>query len=127
MTNQNLDYDLAGQVIGCAMEVHRELGHGFNEKVYKNSLAIELCKQGFEVEVEKKIKVYYKGDVVGDFSADIIVKKELILELKAVENLKATNTTDGLIINFGAASLQFKKKFKDYLRTSSLAPKLQSS
>jgi len=56
MTTQHLNYDLAGQVIGCAMEVHRELGHGFNEKVYQNSLAIELRKQGFKIEEEKKSK-----------------------------------------------------------------------
>jgi GxxExxY protein len=138
MITQNSDYDLAGQVIGCAMEVHRELGHGFNEKVYKNALAIELRKQGFDVEVEKKIKVDYKGCLVGDFAADIIVKEELILELKAVENLcpaheaqlvnylKATNTVNGLLINFGAASLQFKKKFKEYQPKPTTPPKLQS-
>ena len=86
MSIEEATYDLAGQVIGADMEVHRELGYGFNENVYKNSLTVELRKQGFECEVEKKIKVYYKGVIVGDFSADIIVKKILILELKALTN-----------------------------------------
>ena len=76
--------------------------------------------------------------MVGDFAADIIVKEELILELKAVENLcpaheaqlvnylKATNTANGLLINFGAASLQFKKKFKEYQPKPPTPLKLQS-
>jgi len=139
MPDPNSDYDLAGQVIGCAMEVHRQLGYGFNEKVYKNALAIELKEKGFEIEVEKKIKVYYKATVVGDFAADIMVENELILELKAVKSLnpaheaqlvnylKATNTANGLLINFGSSSLQFKKKFKDYNLKQSPPPKLQSN
>lgn len=120
------EYDLAGQVIGCAMEVHRELGHGLNESVYKKSLAIELAKNGFEVIVEKKIRVFYKGHDVGDFSADIYVNKSLIVELKAVRNildeheaqfvnyLSATSTEECVLVNFGAPSLQFKKKFRTY-------------
>lgn len=119
-------YDLAGQIIGCAMEVHRELGHGFTEQVYKNSLVIELQAKGFTVEIEKQIKVYYKGHIVGNFAADLYVNETLILELKAlrtlapehevqlVNYLTATGTKEGLLINFGAKSLQFKKKFKDY-------------
>lgn len=120
------NYDLAGQVIGCAMEVHRELGHGFCESVYHNALAFELTSKGFEVLSEHKIKVFYKNHIVGDFSADLFVNQSLIVELKAVSAvneahevqlvnyLNATNQPEGLLINFGAASLQFKKKFKDY-------------
>jgi len=126
MNQDTQQYDLPGQVIGLAMEVHRELGHGFNEIVYQNSLALELRNNGFNVEIEKKIKVYYKGHEVGDFATDIMVNEILILELKAVQNiieahetqlvnyLTATGTSEGLLINFGAPSLQFKKKFKDY-------------
>jgi GxxExxY protein len=117
-------YDLAGKVIGCAMEVHSELGHGLNESVYQKSLAIELSTNGFEVIVEKKIRVYYKGHDVGFFSADLFVNEVLIIELKAVQiilpeheaqlvnYLSATKTEEGLLINFGAPSLQFKKKYK---------------
>jgi GxxExxY protein len=119
-------YDLGGQIIGCAMEVHREMGHGFNENVYKNSLAIELQDKGFTVELEKQIKVYYKGHVVGNYAADVYVNELIILELKAiralapehevqlVNYLTATGVNDGLLINFGAKSLEFKKKYKDY-------------
>ena len=137
MKKQEQKYDLAGQVIGCAMEVHRELGHGFNENVYKNALAVELRKQGYACVLEKKIKVYYKDVVVGDFSADIVVNDDLILELKAltrllaaheaqlVNYLTATNNQEGLLINFGAPSLQYKKKFKDYTPQSTEPPRLQ--
>lgn len=116
----------ANEVIGCAMEVHSELGHGLNESVYQKSLAIELATKGFQVIVEKKIKVFYKGNDVGHFSADILVNQSLIIELKAVQHildqheaqlvnyLAATNTEEGLLINFGAPSLQFKKKYKTY-------------
>ena len=123
-------YDLAGLIIGCAMEVHRELGYGFAESVYKNALAIELQSQGFTITLEQPIKVYYKNHVVGSFFADTIVNDSIILELKAIRTLAAehevqlvnyltaTNTQEGLLINFGAKSLQFKKKFKDYKSTS---------
>ncbi len=120
------EYDLAGQVIGCAMEVHRELGCGFCESVYHKALKIELEAKGFVVLSEHKIKVFYKGHTVGDFSADLMVNNTLILELKStraldvthevqlVNYLTATNQPEGLLINFGANSLQFKKKFKNY-------------
>lgn len=124
-------YDLAGRIIGCAMEVHREMGHGFNENVYKNALANELREQGFTVELEKQIKVYYKGHIVGNYAADVYVNEIIILELKSiralapehevqlVNYLTATGITDGSLINFGAKSLEFKKKFKDYKSTNS--------
>ncbi len=122
------NYDIAGQIIGCAMEVHREMGHGFNEAVYQNALAIELRDQGFTVVLEKKIKVYYKGHVVGNYSADVFVNELIILELKSIRTLApehevqlvnyltATGVSQGLLINFGATSLEFKKKFKDYIK-----------
>ncbi|MFK7909432.1 MAG: GxxExxY protein [Akkermansiaceae bacterium] len=138
MSKPETKYDLTGQVIGCAMVVHRKLSHGFNENVYKNSLAIELRKKGFGCVVEKKIKVFYKGFVVGDFSADIVVNDVLIIELKAVTNLlpaheaqlvnylTATDSEEGLLLNFGAPSLQYKKKFKDFKPKSTEPPILQS-
>ncbi len=137
MSIQETKYDLAGQVIGCAMEVHRELGLGFNENVYKNSLAVELRNHDFVCEVEKKIKIYYKEIIVGDFSADIVVNETLILELKAIANilpvheaqlvnyLTATDSKEGLLLNFGTPSLQYKRKFKDYKPKSTEPPKLQ--
>ncbi len=119
-------YDLAGQVIGCAMEVHRTLGAGFLEVVDRNALLIELKNDGIEAIPEKKIKVLYRDVQVGFYSADLLVRDRLIVELKAtlqlqsqdevqlVNYLTATGLEEGLLLNFGAASLQFKKKYLNY-------------
>lgn len=118
------NYDLAGQVIGAAMEVHRCLGPGFLESVYEKALLIELETSKFTVEKQKPLQVIYKDQCVGDFIADIIVDKQLIIELKSVQSilpihevqlvnyLTATAIDEGLLLNFGTDSLQFKKKFR---------------
>jgi GxxExxY protein len=118
------EYDLAGQVIGLAMKVHRTLGSGFLESVYQKALLYELTKAGFKVASDKLIQVRYEGVIVGDFKADLIVNDELIVELKAVSGfivehevqlvnyLTATGIELGLLLNFGARSLEFKKKFR---------------
>lgn len=116
--------DLTGTIIGAAMKVHRTLGPGFLESVYRHALAHELKRQGIPVESEVKLTVHYDGVAVGDFTADMVVDKQLIVELKAVSALTqahevqtvnyltATGIEVGLLINFGAASLEFKKKFR---------------
>lgn len=118
------EYDLAGQVIGLAMKVHRTLGPGFLESVYQRALLYELVKAHFKVESDKAIQVSYEGVIVGDFKADLIVNDELIVELKAVPGiivehevqlvnyLTATGKDIGLLVNFGGRSLEFKKKFR---------------
>ena len=118
------EYDLAGQVIGLAMKVHRTLGPGFLESVYQKALLYELVKAGHRVESDKPIQVRYEGVIVGDFKADLIVNDELIVELKAVSGLvvehevqlvnylTATGKDLGLLVNFGGRSLEFKKKFR---------------
>jgi len=122
-------YDLAGRVIGLAMIVHRTLGPGFNESVYHNALCLELAEAGMDFESKSKLCVFYKDKPVGDFEADLIVESALIVELKAVENLvkahevqlvnylATTKMNDGLLLNFGAESLQYRKKFRIYKRT----------
>jgi GxxExxY protein len=119
------EYDLAGQIIGLAMKVHRTLGPGFLESVYQKALFYELVKAGFKVESDKPIQVRYEGVIVGDFKSDLIVNDELIVELKAVSGiivehevqlvnyLAATGKDNGLLINFGGRSLEYKKKFKN--------------
>ena len=122
-------YDLAGNVIGCAMRVHRELGPGFLEKVYQNAMAIELAETGLEFELEKRIRVLYREQVIGDYVADIVVcdkESEIVVELKAVtalttahevqvvNYLTATGIDIGLLLNFGGESLQFKKKHRKF-------------
>ena len=94
--------DLTATIIGCAMKVHRTLGAGFLESVYQKALLHELRKSGFRVESEKAIQVFYDGELVGDFKADIIVQNEIILELKAVQ---ALNTTDEVqLVNYLTAT-----------------------
>ena len=117
------DNSLSGTIIGCAMKVHRTLGSGFLESVYQKALLHELRKRGLQVESEKAIQVFYDGELVGDFQADIVVQNEIILELKAVQTLNtahevqlvnyltATGKDVGLLFNFGGRSLEFKKKF----------------
>ena len=79
--------EITENIIGAAYKVHNTLGSGFLEKVYQNSLVIEIRALGFSVEVEKHIKVYYHGEVVGNYVADIIVDGKVLLEIKAVKEL----------------------------------------
>ena len=106
------------------MKVHRTLGFGFLESVYGKALTGELKLAGHGVEAEAPIKVWYDNQVVGDFYADLVVDQSVIVELKAVERLAvahevqlvnyltATNRDEGLLLNFGAERLEFKKKFR---------------
>ena len=119
---------LTERVIGLAMKVHRSLGPGFLESVYREALVVELSNAGVRVAQEKRIGVTYDGAPVGDFVADILVDERIILELKAVEALHrahemqtvhyltATGLDIGLLINFGAERLQFKRKYRLQLR-----------
>jgi len=120
------DQELTEEIIGCAMKVHSTLGPGFLESVYQKALAHELGKSGLKVECEKPIAVHYDGILVGDFSADMFVEERLILELKAnqalvtanevqlVNYLTATGVEIGLLLNFGAERLEFKRKTRTY-------------
>ena len=115
---------LTQQIIGCAMQVHRVLGAGFLESVYQQALAHELRKAGLQVECERSIQVIYDGVVVGNFFADMLVQSIVIVENKAVQQiavahevqlvnyLTATGFDIGLLLNFGAQSLQFKRKHR---------------
>jgi len=104
--------DLTYKINGAVYEVNKELGSGFLEKVYEKALLLELSDRGIKAESQVPIKVEYKGKEVGDYYADIIVEKKVILEIKAVEALKkiheaqllnylkATGYKIGLLINF---------------------------
>jgi len=118
--------DLTQKIIGAAMKVHKELGPGFLESVYQNALLIELRNRGIHAEANVRISVHYCGELVGDFVADVFVKAEVILELKAAQEihavhelqlvnyLQATGKEVGLVLNFGAPSLQVKRKHKTF-------------
>ena len=117
---------LTERIIGCAMEVHRQLGPGYLESVYEKALSIELRETGLECANQVSIPVFYRSQPVGDFVADVIVEGKVIVELKAcqelhvqheaqlVNYLSATGIDNGLLFNFGAPSLQFKRKFRLY-------------
>lgn len=102
-----------GEFLNAFYDVYNELGYGFLERVYKNSLYKELKKRGFNCSTERSIPVYYQGELVGDFFADIIVDNDVILELKAVKHLlpeheaqlmnylRATDVEVGWLLNFG--------------------------
>jgi GxxExxY protein len=118
---------LTDRIIGCAYAVHNALGPGFLEKVYENALRLELDEAGLAVEQQQPVPLCYRGQLVGDFYADLIVAGRVIVELKAVQNvakehevqlvnyLTATGIDDGLLINFGW-SVDVKRKFRKYRR-----------
>ena len=113
MTTKYLHADLTDKIIKCFYTVYNELGYGFLEKVYENSLCNELRNAGLKVYAQQPIDVYYKTDLVGEYYADIIVDNKVIIELKAIETLrevhgnqlvnylKATDIEVGLLLNFG--------------------------
>lgn len=121
-----LHRDLTKSILKLFYDVYNELGYGFLERVYQNSLYYELKENGFQVETQKKIKVYYKGNEVGEYIADIIVNDLVILELKAQEclveanefqlinYLKATECEVGLLLNFGKKPEFIRKVYQNY-------------
>lgn len=116
-----LHEELTNLIIKTFYEVYNELGYGFLEKVYQNSLYLELKNKGLKVEAQKRIPVFYKGTEVGEYFADLMVEDKIILELKAAdyiviefENqilnyLRATDCEVGLLLNFGKKP-EFKRK-----------------
>ena len=123
--------DLTEKIIGAFYRVHNVLGYGFSEKVYENALAIELRKLGLKVGQQARIVVYYNGEVVGEYQADLVVNGVVIIELKAVRQLadeheaqllnylKATPIEVGLLLNFGPKA-EIKRKVYDNERKGSL-------
>ena len=113
--------ELSYKIIGIAMEVHRELGPGFLEKVYENSMMLLLKEKGIEAKQQYPIPVHFKGTKIGEYFADILVDDKVILELKTVDKitnlfrakaihyLKATENKLAIIINFKSESLQYER------------------
>lgn len=111
-----MDYlhsEITGEILNAFYDVYNELGYGFLERVYKNALYKELGQRSFDCSTERSIPVYYKGELVGDYFADIIIENKIIIELKAVKQilpeheaqltnyLRATDAEVGLLLNFG--------------------------
>ena len=119
--------DITGRVIGCAMKVHSTLGNGFQEVIYQRCMAIEMRKQGINYRREFEMPIIYDGQRVGTRRVDFYVENNIMVELKAVitledvhlaqakNYLEAYNVDVGLLINFGARSLQFKRLYNHKL------------
>jgi GxxExxY protein len=113
MNQELIHKELTEKIIGVFFDVYNELGHGFLESVYRNSMQIALQSQGLRVECEVAIPVWFRGSDVGDFRADMIVQDSVLLELKmaqaidwsheaqAMNYLRATRLEVGLVLNFG--------------------------
>ena len=115
--------DVTGEIIGCAMEVHRQLGSGFQEYIYQRALEIEFQNRKVKAQREFEIKIHYKGEYIGLRRVDFLVHDAITVELKAVSELQdnhiaqavnyieASSYPIGLLINFGSKSLQFKRLY----------------
>ena len=127
--NQPMDDELTYKIIGCAMQVHKTLGNGFQEVIYQRCLAIEMGKQGIVFVREQEIPIYYDGIEVGMRRVDFLVEDRVMVELKALTELEdvhlaqglnyltAYNLDKGLLINFGGRSLEVKRLFRKNKRS----------
>ena len=116
-----LHKEITEQIIGASFEVYRVLGYGFLERVYQRAMKVELESRGLTAEIEKNIIVRYKGVSVGEYRADIFVNECVITELKVaptleirvesqlLNELKATGSRAGLLVNFGKEKVEFKR------------------
>ncbi len=115
------EFDLCGKIIGAAMKVHAALGNGFQEVIYQRALSIELRENAILHRREHEMPIYYKGEHIGTRRVDFLVDGNISVELKAITQLEdvhiaqainyleAYNIETGLLINFGAKSLQFHR------------------
>lgn len=129
LTRTNID-ELTHRVIGCAMEVHRALGNGFQEVIYQRALAVELELNKITFAREYEMPVFFKDVQVGSRRVDFLVEECLSIELKALNGLdnanlaqgknylEAYNLPTGLLINFGTPSLEFKRLFNNKYKSS---------
>ncbi len=123
--------ELSEKIIAVFFAVHNELGYGFSEKVYQKAYGIALHEKGIKVDEQVPIKVYFHGQLVGEFFADMVVNDLILLELKSasaiieeyeaqlLNYLKATEIEVGYVLNFGK-SASFKRKILDNERKGSL-------
>jgi len=124
----NIDVnDITRKIIGCAMKVHTTLGNGFQEVIYQRALAIEMQKQNLVFQREMEMTIFYDGINIGTRRVDFFVEDKVMVELKAHEKIEdvhkaqainyceAYNIADGLLINFGGKSLEFKRVYNKKL------------
>ena len=119
---KNMKYEeLTHKIIGCAMRVHSALGNGFQEVIYQRAMEIEMADNGILFSREYEMPVYYKNQQIGTRRVDFLVEQYISVELKAIINLEDVHLAQainyleaydlevGLLINFGAKSLEFKR------------------
>ena len=124
----NIDVnDITRKIIGCAMKVQTTLGNGFQEVIYQRALAIEMQKQNLVFQREMEMTIFYDGINIGTRRVDFFVEDKVMVELKAHEKIEdvhkaqainyceAYNIADGLLINFGGKSLEFKRVYNKKL------------
>jgi len=129
MINENYpESALTGKIIGCCMEVHRQLGNGFQEIIYQKALEIEMASQGLSFSREHEMDILYKGVQIGKRRVDFFVESKVMVEIKAVialedvhlaqgiNYLEAYGLEIGLLVNFGAKSLEFRRLMKSLKR-----------
>ncbi len=116
--------ELTSKIIGCCMEVHKILGNGFQEVIYQRALAIEMSRQGISFSREHEMDICYKEENIGTRRVDFFVEGKVMLELKALIHLEDVHLAQainyleayglgiGLLVNFGAKSLEFKRVMK---------------
>lgn len=120
--------ELTSKIIGCAMSVHRALGNGFQEVIYQRALEIEMTDNGISFKREQEMPIYFQNQIIGTRRVDFLIQEIVSVELKAIikledvhfaqaiNYLEAYDLEVGLLINFGAKSLEFKRllnsKFK---------------
>ena len=114
-------FELTSAILGCCLEVMKELGPGFQERVYKNALLIAMKQKGLQVEIEKPFEVIFRDKLIGRYSADLVVEKTVIVELKCCEclirehqaqlfnYLKVSELPIGLLINFRRRKLEYQR------------------
>lgn len=125
MTNDEYKYsDITHKIIGAAMKVHSTLGNGFQEVIYQRALAIEMGSQGLGFQREFKMPIHYDGQEIGTRRVDFLVEGKIMVELKALTHLEDVHLAQainyleayklevGLLINFGAKSLEYKRVIK---------------
>lgn len=122
--------DLTGKIIGSAMEVHKILGNGFQEVIYQRALGKEMNLQGLAFSREHEMPIFYKKDQIGTRRVDFLVEGVISVEIKAVTKmedvhlaqainyLEAYNLEIGLLMNFGAKSLEFRRLINSKFRQS---------
>ena len=116
-----LHVELTGEIIGCCIEIVRELGAGFLENVYKNALYIAMTEKGLNVLTEKTFEIDFRGHKIGRYNADLVVEDSVIVELECcgmllpehqaqlINYLKAADMEVGLLVNFGNQKLEYRR------------------